>query len=69
MATNTLFATAGPMEPMLEHEIRIRAYELFERRGARDGHALDDWLEAEYEVLRQRGVVGLAVPSKRVVYR
>ena len=69
MATNTLFATAGPIEPMLEHEIRIRAYELYERRGAREGHALDDWLEAEYEVLRQRGVVGLAVPSKRLVYR
>jgi hypothetical protein len=69
MATNTLFATAGPIEPMLEHEIRIRAYELYEQHGAKDGHALDDWLEAEYEVLRQRGVVGLALPSKRVVYR
>jgi hypothetical protein len=69
MATTTLFATAGPIEPMLEHEIRIRAYELYERRGAREGHALDDWLEAEYEVLRQRGIVGLAVPSKQVVYR
>jgi Protein of unknown function (DUF2934) len=69
MATNALFATAGPMEPMLEHEIRIRAYELYERRGAREGHALDDWLEAEYEVLRQRGVVGLALPRKRAAYR
>jgi hypothetical protein len=69
MAANELFATAGPIEPMLEHEIRIRAYELYERRGAREGHALDDWLEAEYEVLGQRGIVGLAVPSKRVVYR
>jgi len=46
MAANELFATAGPIEPMLEHEIRIRAYELYERRGAREGHALDDWLEA-----------------------
>jgi hypothetical protein len=69
MATHTLFATAGPIEPILEHEIRIRAYEIYEGRGARDGHALDDWLEAEYEALRQRGVVGLALPSKRVVYR
>jgi hypothetical protein len=69
MATTSLFATAGPIEPMLEHEIRIRAYELYERRGAREGHALDDWLEAECEVLRQRGIVGLAPPGKRVVYR
>jgi hypothetical protein len=69
MATTTLFATAGPLEPMLEHEIRIRAYELYEGRGARDGHALDDWLDAECEILRQRGIAGVAVPGKRAVYR
>jgi hypothetical protein len=69
MAITTLFATAGPLEPMLEHEIRIRAYELYEGRGARDGHALDDWLDAECEILRQRGIVGLPPPGKRVVYR
>ena len=50
---------------MLEHEIRIRAYDLYERRGAGDGQALDDWLQAQYEVLRQRGTVGLAKPSER----
>jgi Protein of unknown function (DUF2934) len=66
MATNAILATAGPIEPILEHEIRIRAYE---QHGARNGHALDDWLQAEYEVLRQRGIVGLALPHKRVVYR
>ena len=32
-------------------EIRFRAYELYERRGRGDGHALDDWLQAEAEVL------------------
>jgi hypothetical protein len=69
MATNAILATAGPIEPILEHEIRIRAYELYEQHGARNGHALDDWLQAEYEVLRQRGIVGLALPHKRVVYR
>jgi len=40
MVTNTLFATAGPIEPILEHEVRIRAYELYEQHGARNGHAL-----------------------------
>lgn len=54
---------------MLEHEIRLRAYDLYERRGGAEGHALDDWLQAEYDVLRQRGTVGLAVPSKRATYR
>lgn len=50
---------------MLEHEIRIRAYDIYERRGALDGHALDDWLQAEYEVIRQRGTASLAKPSER----
>jgi hypothetical protein len=37
-----------------EEKIRVRAYELFERRGAEHGRALDDWLQAEAEFLRQR---------------
>jgi hypothetical protein len=32
-------------------EIRFRAYELYEKRGRGDGHALDDWLQAEAELL------------------
>jgi len=31
--------------------IRARAYRLFELRGRQPGHALDDWLQAEREVL------------------
>ena len=31
-------------------EIARRAYELFEARGGRDGHDLDDWLRAEAEL-------------------
>ena len=38
-------------EPMLEQEIRLRAYYLFVRRGEREGHALDDWLRAEREII------------------
>jgi hypothetical protein len=41
-------------EPMLQHEIRLRAYDLYERRGAVGEHALDDWLQAEAEVLREK---------------
>jgi Protein of unknown function (DUF2934) len=40
-----------PLSPMLKHEIRIRAYELYGERGQHDGHALEHWLEAEAEVL------------------
>ncbi len=36
--------------PTLRDLIARRAYELFERRGRREGHALEDWLEAEREV-------------------
>jgi hypothetical protein len=31
--------------------IAKRAYELYAERGYRHGHALDDWLEAEREIL------------------
>jgi hypothetical protein len=69
MTANSFSANSKLPEPMVEHEIRLRAYDLYERRGGRDGHALDDWLQAEYEVWQRRGAVGLAVPSKRVLYR
>jgi len=35
----------------LEEEIRRRAYQLYEERGCTPGHANDDWLVAEREVL------------------
>ena len=51
--TRKTFPTTKP-DPMLQHEIRLRAYDLYERRGAIGEHALDDWLRAEAEVLRQK---------------
>jgi len=35
----------------LAEQIRRRAYMLYELRGRQDGHALDDWLQAEAEIL------------------
>ena len=35
----------------LEQDIRLRAYSLYVQRGRRNGFALDDWLEAEAEIL------------------
>jgi hypothetical protein len=40
-----------PPEPMLEHAIRRRAYELYVQRGMAHGHAVDDWLKAEAELV------------------
>jgi len=37
--------------PNLEEEIRRLAFEIYVERGHEDGHALDDWLHAEAEVL------------------
>ncbi len=35
----------------LEDAIRRRAYEIYEQRGRADGFELDDWVQAEAEVL------------------
>jgi hypothetical protein len=34
----------------IEQQIQQRAYELYEQRGRTEGHDLDDWLQAEYEI-------------------
>jgi len=52
----TLFRRLDASFDELEQRIRVRAYELYEQRGRRDGHALDDWLEAEAQ-LTQREVL------------
>jgi len=36
--------------------IRLRAYELYEKRGKRDGSALADWLQAEAEVTERKSL-------------
>lgn len=33
-----------------EHRIRERAYQIYQQRGARGGHAEGDWLTAEAEL-------------------
>ena len=38
-------------EKPLEHRIRERAYEIYLQRGGEDGGELDDWLQAEQEIL------------------
>src|SRR5713101_3731304 len=43
---------AGSYE--LEERIRVRAYQLYLQRGKRNGHALDDWLQAEGEITERR---------------
>jgi Protein of unknown function (DUF2934) len=37
-----------------QEKIRVRAYELFEQRGGEHGHDIEDWLQAEIELVRQK---------------
>ncbi len=46
-------STTGEFDPNLEEEIRRRAYELYQERGCEHGHDLDDWLQAEAEIIRK----------------
>ena len=45
-------ATKTAQSTDIEDRIRHRASQLYEQRGTVDGFALDDWLQAEAEVLR-----------------
>jgi DUF2934 family protein len=50
-------STAKPEEGSLdstEELIRVRAHQLYEERGCEDGHGLDDWLQAEAEIVGKK---------------
>jgi DUF2934 family protein len=42
--------TKGDVDITTHEDVRARAYELYEVRGKIDGHAEEDWLQAEGEV-------------------
>ena len=44
-------ASRGPSQDDIER----RAYEIFLERGGIDGHAEEDWLQAEFELRREKG--------------
>jgi len=44
--------TGGRRELPSRDEIARLAYELYDLRGRRDGHDVDDWLSAERELAR-----------------
>ena len=47
----TLKSKSNLPEPIFEHAIRCRAYELYVQRGKAPGHDVDDWLKAEAELV------------------
>jgi len=48
--------TSGCPIEFIADLIRKRAYQLFEARGRRQGHELDDWLQAEREIKHHWGL-------------
>lgn len=42
----------GLMRGLIERKICLRAHELYEEHGRGEGFALEDWLQAESEVLK-----------------
>ncbi len=39
-----------PVDPAKQEIVRRRAYELYERRGRKNGYDLQDWLDAEAQL-------------------
>ena len=44
----------APPRPPKHHEVAKRAFELYEARGKKENHELDDWLQAERELSDRR---------------
>lgn len=47
-----------------EEQIRARAFEIYLERGREPGHELDDWLQAEFELVHRPFRVAHLLPIK-----
>jgi Protein of unknown function (DUF2934) len=54
LAKSVALPKSGPASAVLEQEVRIAAYELYERRGGTPEHAVEDWLTAEAHLVARR---------------
>jgi len=45
---------------LTEELIRVRAYRFYEERGCEDGHDLEDWLQAEAEIVGKKSAAAQA---------
>ena len=44
----------------LEYQVRLRAYQLYEARGRKEGHELEDWFRAEEEIREKKATAAAA---------
>ena len=49
--------------------MRARAYELYEVRGRMDGHAEEDWLQAEGEVAGSNGREAVRASTSKITVK
>lgn len=56
MSNNVEFPSRPDMgsQELTEEIIRLRAYQLFEKRGGEHGHDVEDWIQAEAEVMGKK---------------
>ena len=59
-ATKKRPATETSETKGFEHQIRLRAYELYQARGGKYGHEVEDWLRAEEEITSKKVRVAAA---------
>ena len=52
-----------------EKNVRFRAYELYEARGRIDGHAEEDWLQAEGEVAGSNERNAVRTPTSKITVK
>jgi Protein of unknown function (DUF2934) len=52
-----------------EENVRSRAYELYEVRGKTDGHAEEDWLQAEGEVAESNERNAVRASSSKITVK
>jgi len=60
-ATSATPSTNASMADLVQQKIETRAYELYQARGCQDGHALEDWLQAQAEINNELGTEGLKI--------
>ena len=56
------FSEEARSPEVTQENIAQRAYSLYEARGRQEGHDLDDWLQAERELLEEES--GLSIPKR-----
>jgi hypothetical protein len=58
LAKSDALPKSGPPSAVLEEDVRMAAYELYERRGGTPDHAVEDWLTAEAHLVAGRSGAG-----------